>query len=185
MLCNRPEECPGRPSQPIDIEQVCNYLISKKATQKENHDKRHNVKPLTELNPGQVVLFLSPVDPHEYIKGTITLHASTPKCLTIKAQGRTYCCIHQHICHLHSGTAPIPRPCSFQDPEPEDNNQTAAEPSITTITRPCDFQDHEQEGNSQIAADPPISIISRPSSKATEPPVSTIPRPLLAKPIPA
>ena len=58
ILHNRTEEHPGRPSQPVDMEQVCNYLITKKKTvQKENHDKRQNVNPLPQLNPGQEVLF--------------------------------------------------------------------------------------------------------------------------------
>ena len=32
------EEHPGKPSHPVDFEQVRNYLIGQKATQKENHD---------------------------------------------------------------------------------------------------------------------------------------------------
>ena len=122
--------------------------------QKENHDKMHNVKPLTELNPGQEVLFLSPADPSQYIEGTISSHASTQRIYITESQGRTYHHTHQYICPLHTGTIPITRPCSFQDPELESNNQTAADPPISTIPGPsseaanCQFhplQDFHQQ----------------------------------------
>ena len=45
ILHNLTEECPGQPSHPVDCEQVRNYLLDKKATQKEYHDKSHNAKP--------------------------------------------------------------------------------------------------------------------------------------------
>ena len=57
ILHNCIEECPGKPSQPVDMEAVRNYLITKKTMQKENHDKAHNVKPLPELIQGKEVLF--------------------------------------------------------------------------------------------------------------------------------
>ena len=71
ILHNCIEEHPGKPSQPVDMEAVRNYLITKKTSQKDNHDKAHNVKPLSELIQGQVVLFLSTADPNQYIEGTI------------------------------------------------------------------------------------------------------------------
>ena len=60
ILYNCTEEHPGQPSHPVICEQVRNYLLDKKATQKEYHDKSHNAKPLSELEPGQKILFLSP-----------------------------------------------------------------------------------------------------------------------------
>ena len=63
ILHNRTEECPGRSSHPVDMENICNYLISKKTTQKENHGKSHKVRILPDIIPGQEVLFLSPADP--------------------------------------------------------------------------------------------------------------------------
>ena len=57
------EEHPGKPSQPVDMEAVRNYLITKKTSQKENHNKTHNVKPLPELIQGQEVLFLNQQTP--------------------------------------------------------------------------------------------------------------------------
>ena len=38
ILHNRTENHPGRPSQPVNMEDIRNYLISKKTTQKENYD---------------------------------------------------------------------------------------------------------------------------------------------------
>ena len=72
------EECPGQPSHPVNYEQVRNYLIDKKEVQKK-YDQSHNVKPLPELLPGQKVLFLSPKEQNQYIKGTITTKASIPR----------------------------------------------------------------------------------------------------------
>ena len=60
ILHNCTEEHPGQPSHPVDCEQARNYLLDKKAIQKEYHDKIHNAKPLSELEPGQKILFLSP-----------------------------------------------------------------------------------------------------------------------------
>ena len=34
ILHNQTEECPGQPSHPVDFEQVRNYLLDKKTTQK-------------------------------------------------------------------------------------------------------------------------------------------------------
>ena len=61
------------------MEAVRNYLITKKTLQKGYHDKTHNVKPLPDLIQGQEVLFLSPVDPNQYIEGTVIAKASQPR----------------------------------------------------------------------------------------------------------
>ena len=101
ILHNHTGECPGQPSKPVNCEQVRNYLLEKKATQKQYHDKSHNVKPLSELKPGQKVLFLSPREENQYIKGTITTKAATQS-YYIECQGKTYCQTHQHICTINT-----------------------------------------------------------------------------------
>ena len=97
ILHNRTEEHPGQPSYPVDCEQVRNYLLDKKTTQKEYHDKSHNTRPLSELEPGQKILFLSPREENQYIEGTITTKAATPRSYYIECQGKTYCRTCQHI----------------------------------------------------------------------------------------
>ena len=97
ILHNHTEEHTGHPSHPVNYEQVRNYLLDKKATQKEYCDKSHNVKPLPELVPGQKVLFLSPRKENQYIKSTITTKAATSRHYYIESQGKTYHCTCQHI----------------------------------------------------------------------------------------
>ena len=46
ILHNCTEECPGHPSHPVDCEQVRNYLLDKKTTQKEYHDKKPQCKTI-------------------------------------------------------------------------------------------------------------------------------------------
>ena len=105
ILHNHTEEHPGQPSHQVDYEQIRNYLLNKKATQKEYHDKSHNAKPLSELEPQQKVLFLSPREENQYIKGTITTKAPTPKSYYIEFKGKTYC----HTCqHIHTINTEIP-----------------------------------------------------------------------------
>ena len=65
--------------------------------QKKHYDKRHNIRDLPELHPGQAVLFLSPADTNIYIEGTITGPSTTPRSCNIEAQGRTYHCNREHI----------------------------------------------------------------------------------------
>ena len=101
ILPNCTEECPGQPSHPVDCEQVRNYLLDKKTTQKEYHDKSHNAKPLSELEPGQKILFLSPREENQYIEGSITTKATTPRSYYIECQGKTYHCTCQHICTIN------------------------------------------------------------------------------------
>ena len=81
ILHNRTIQCPVRPSMPVNMEAVWNHPISKKLSQK-YFNKSHNVKPLSQLNPGQEVLFLSPGDQKSYVPGTIVNkpqpHNATP-----------------------------------------------------------------------------------------------------------
>ena len=92
ILHNHTEESPGQPSYPVDCEQVRKYLLDKKATQKEYRDKSHNAKPLSELEPGQKILFLTPGEENQYIKGTITTKAAISRSYYIECQDKTYCC---------------------------------------------------------------------------------------------
>ena len=71
ILLNCTDPKPGHPSTPINLEQVRDYLITKKSTQKHYYDTRHNTRPLPDLSPSQDVLFLSPVDQMSYLEGTI------------------------------------------------------------------------------------------------------------------
>ena len=75
--------------------------MDKKTTQKEYHDKSHNTRPLSELEPGQKILFLSPREENQYIEGTITTKAATPRSYYIECQGKTYCHTCQHICTIN------------------------------------------------------------------------------------
>ena len=99
----------------MDIEEVRNYLIAQKSTQKRHYDKRHNVRDLPELYPGQAVLFLSPADTNIYIEGTITGPSTTSHSYTIEAQGRTYHCNREHICPINIDNPTIPRPSAHQE----------------------------------------------------------------------
>ena len=56
ILHNCIEAHPGKPSTPVDMEAVRDYLITKKNLQKEYHDKTHNAKSLLDLSQGQEVL---------------------------------------------------------------------------------------------------------------------------------
>ena len=83
-----------------------------KEVQKDNHDGRHQAKPLPELQPGQQVLFLSPADnKSEYIQGTILSPSSTPRSYKIEANGRIYHCTRQHISTINAITL-FTRPCA-------------------------------------------------------------------------
>ena len=61
---------PSKPSQPVDMESVKNYLLSHKQSQKTYFDKAHGTCDLIELGPGQEMLIRSPVK-DEYIPRTI------------------------------------------------------------------------------------------------------------------
>ena len=85
ILLNCTDPKPGHLSTPIDLEQVRDYLITKKSVQKHYYNKRHNTRPLPNLSPSQDVLFLSPVDQMSYLEGTIVSGANTPRSCIIEA----------------------------------------------------------------------------------------------------
>ena len=97
ILLNRTDPKTGHPSTPIDLEQVRDYLITKKSVQKHYYDKRHNTRPLPDVSPRQDVLFLSLADQMSYLEGTIVSQANTPRSYIIEAQGCRYRCNRQHI----------------------------------------------------------------------------------------
>ena len=94
ILHNRMIQYSGRPSTLINMETGQNHLIAKKKSQKQYFDKVHNVKLLSQLNPNQEVLFLSPADQCSYIPSTNIDKTSTPGSYNIEAQSR-------EIPHIH------------------------------------------------------------------------------------
>ena len=188
ILHNRTEECPGKPSQPVNMEDIRNYLISKKTTQKENYNKHHNTKTLPDITPVQNILFLSPAEPHQYIEGAITSHASTPRSYIIVSQGRSY---HRNCQHIHPLNPIITRPSPVKQPDSYTN---------TVITRPSPTE-HQPEShiNPTITRPSPASAAEQQSDSHTKPNISgpsatmeslpnikpTISRPPMSKPVPA
>ena len=73
------EKRPGQTPHAVDYEEIRNYLLDKKSTQKRYHDQSHNVKPLLELKPGQKILFLSPKDKNQYIEGDSDQQSINPQ----------------------------------------------------------------------------------------------------------
>ena len=161
ILHNRTEECPGRPSQPVNMEDIRNYLISKKTAQKENYDKHHNTKTLPDITPGQKILFLSPAEPHQYIEGTITSHASTPRSYIIESQGRSY---HRNCQHIRPLNPIITRPSPVKQPDSYTN---------TVITRPSPTEHQlSSHTNPTITRPSPASAAEQQSDSHTKPNIS-------------
>ena len=146
------------------------------------------LKTLPDITPGQKVLFLSPAEPHQYIEGTITSHASTPKSYIIESQGRSYCCNCQHIHPLNpifTRPSPVKQPDSY-------SNTVITRPSPTehqldshinpTITRPSPASPAGQQSDSHTKPNisgPSATMESLPNTKPT------ISRPPMPKLVPA
>ena len=77
ILHNRTFQQPSKPSSPVDMESVQNFLLSRKQSQKTHIDQSHSARELEELGPSQEVLLRSPAD-DEYIPGTIIGKATKP-----------------------------------------------------------------------------------------------------------
>ena len=105
ILDNRTIQHPGRPSHPVDLEKIRNYLTSRKQAQCHQFNKAHRARVLRELLPGQEVLFRSPAD-DEYIPGTIIEKATAPHSDIIEAQGKTYCRTREHVWLIHFNLPP-------------------------------------------------------------------------------
>ena len=96
ILHNKTFECPGKPSTPVDMEHVHNFLLSRKLSQKQHFNCSHNARELQQLDPDQEVLFLFPAE-NEYIPRTIINKASTLFSYIIEAQGKCYCRSREHL----------------------------------------------------------------------------------------
>ena len=181
ILHNCTEAHPGKPSTPVDMEAVRDYLITKKNLQKEYHDKTHNAKPLPELSQGQEVLFLSPADPNQYIEGTVLAKAPQPRSYLLESQGKPYHRTRQHICPLSN--AVIPRPS-----EPEQQIKTISEPPASkhqnsTISGPPMSEEQKSTITRPPTPEHQNTSITRPSASPQY--IPTISRPPTPKPIPA
>ena len=124
--------------------------MHKKTTQKEYHDKSHNARLLPELEPGQKILFLSPREENQYIEGTITTKAATPRIYYIECQGKTYCCTCQHI-HTINIENPVSQdhqqetvPVSEDHQQSQHNRDKHVSQDHHHIHRVTVSQDHQQ-----------------------------------------
>ena len=100
ILHNRTFKCPSKPSTPVNMECVHNYLVSKCQSQKQAFDRTHGVRELDDLWHSQEMLFLSPTT-DQYIPGTILDKATIPYSYTIEAQGKRCCRTREHFRHIH------------------------------------------------------------------------------------
>ena len=97
ILHNRMDERPGEPSTSVE-EDVWNFLIDKKQTQKEQYDERHRTNDLPALQPVQDIYFHSPEGPSDnYISSSIVSRTSEPHSCIVKCQGYQYCHTRHHI----------------------------------------------------------------------------------------
>ena len=162
ILHNRSIQWPGRPSQPINMEQVRNFPISCRQAQCDQFNKAHGVQALPEFSPGQEVLFKSPAD-DEYILGTIIEKAPAPHSYYIEAQGKKYCRTREHVQPIH-----------FNLPPPQ---QSADSHKQQCFPRPSPMAHKQQCFPGPSAQLHSLQAITRPPS-----PKSLIPRPAKGKP---
>ena len=100
ILHNRRFQQPSKPSQPVNMERVQDYLLSCKQSQSTWFNKANRAHALPELSPGYEVLFRSPAE-REYINGTIIDRATKPHSYIIEAQGRRYQWNREHLWSIH------------------------------------------------------------------------------------
>ena len=124
ILHNCMEKRLGQTPQAVDYEEIRNYLLDKKSSQKRYHDQSHNAKPSPELKPGQKILFLSPKDENQYIEGTVTSKASTPRSYYLEYQGKQYHHTRQHICALDINASQDQQQPVLQDHQHTTKNDT-------------------------------------------------------------
>ena len=134
ILLNHTSYRPGHQPTHVDLDQVRDYLITQKSKQKFYYDKRHNAKLLNDIEPGQEVLFLSPLDHKSYIEGTVVSQAQEPRSYILEAQGHRYRRnrqqIHPITTHIDS---PFTRP--YADTITTHTVPTISEPSHSVITQ--------------------------------------------------
>ena len=105
ILHNWTFQHPGRPSQPVNMERVRNYLLSHKQVQSTQFNKAHGAHALPELTPGQEMLFRSPVD-KEYIPRTIIVKPIVHHSYYVEAQGKRYHRTREHLWPIHPNLPP-------------------------------------------------------------------------------
>ena len=115
ILHNKTFQHPTKPSQPVDMESVRNYLLSHRQSHKMYCDRAHGAHNLIELGPGQEVLFRSLVE-NEYIPRTITEYATMLYSYIMEAQGKRYHRTREHVWPIHLNI-----PCPAQ-PQPQPQN---------------------------------------------------------------
>ena len=122
-------QCHSKPSTPVDMECICNYLVSKCHSQKQSFNREHSIRELQELQPGQEVLFLSPAA-DQYIPGTVIDKATILCSYIIDAQSKRYCRTREHIRPIHLNIpfckAPHQQQLTLAQPHP----QTATPPKL-------------------------------------------------------
>ena len=115
ILYNRTFQPPSKPSTPVDMKSVKNYLLSCKQSQKAQFDRAHGDHELPELGQGQEVLLQSPVK-DEYIPRTITDRATMAHSYIVEAQGKGYSRMREHLWQIHLN---LPTPASHQPIPPK------------------------------------------------------------------
>ena len=139
ILHNRTIQHPSKPSQPIDMERVRNFLLSLKQCQCIQFDKVHGACALSELPPGQEVLFRSPTD-DKYIPGTIVNKATIPHSYIVEAQGKKCRRTREHLKPIHINLPPpAPKSHSKQSasrPKPKTTHIPKPSPLFSCFSRP-------------------------------------------------
>ena len=100
ILHNRTFQHPSKPSTPVNMEHVHNYLVSKHQSQKQSFDRAHSIRELDDLQPSQKVLFLSPAADN-YIPSTIIDKATILCSYSVEAKGKRYHRTRKHIRPIH------------------------------------------------------------------------------------
>ena len=132
ILLNHTNYRPGMPSTSVDLEQVRDYFITKKAQQKVQYDKRHRAQQLDDLEPGKDVLFLSPINQTSYLEGTVIGQAQMPRSYYIEAHGYRYRNSRQHICPINTHiNSPFSRLYTDTMPQAHTNTAISLPPFIT------------------------------------------------------
>ena len=146
------------------------------------------LKHYQDITPGQKILFLSPAEPHQYIEGTITSHASIPRSYIIESQGSSYHHNCQHICPINpiiTRPSPVKQPDSYTNSIITRPSPTVHQPEShinPIITRPSPASPAGQQPDSHTKTNisgPSVTIESLPNIKPT------ISRPPTSKPVPA
>ena len=116
ILHNRTFQCPSKPLTPVNMECICNYLVSKCHSQKQSFNRAHGIRQLQELQPSQEVLLLSPAA-DQYIPGTIINKATVLHSYFVEAQGKRYSRTREHIRPIHLNI-PLCKASHQQQPKP-------------------------------------------------------------------